>query len=302
MNTNNNTVFDVRALFAAIDRQQTEISYLTFGTKTEAMDWCKRVALDNGFVLSVAKDGNDKQRLKLRCSRSGHPRLKKAKEDGAVTRNTPSKKCDCPCELRFFQQKSGQWKLVYLHGEHNHAQHAAGALASVRMRDLREDPDVAARALAASKRFRSNALIRDDLRDGAKGLAHITAQDVANFKVAHGITKKAVAEDLLAFGRSKGYALKYRVDETGILTGLFMMRLERLAIARQLARHVILTDATYNTNASKYPLVNFVTNDVFGQDSRPLGDNHQMPPLATFFIGFGFIASESTDDFTWLYQ
>ncbi|KAL9691183.1 hypothetical protein QQ045_011602 [Rhodiola kirilowii] len=92
-----------------------------FENREDMLNWAKRVGLENGIVVviknSVKKSGGKMPKCILACERGG-----KYRPETFQIRNTGTKKCECPFELRGIPVPPDgvMWGLRVLCGIHNH--------------------------------------------------------------------------------------------------------------------------------------------------------------------------------------
>ena len=88
--------------------------------------WVKRVGLENGIVVVINKSAYLKRgklpRCILGCERGGKYRPRRGVERLILHRNTGTKKCECPFELRGIPipPDGAKWGLRVSCGLHNH--------------------------------------------------------------------------------------------------------------------------------------------------------------------------------------
>ncbi|CAM8947930.1 unnamed protein product [Rhodiola kirilowii] len=92
-----------------------------FENREDMLNWAKRVGLENGIVVviknSAKKSGGKMPKCILACERGG-----KYRPETSQIRNTGTKKCECPFELRGIPVPPDgvMWGLRVLCGIHNH--------------------------------------------------------------------------------------------------------------------------------------------------------------------------------------
>ncbi|CAM8889805.1 unnamed protein product [Rhodiola kirilowii] len=97
-----------------------------FENREDMLNWAKRVGLENGIVVviknSAKKIGGKMPKCILTCERGGKYKPPFLVEETSQIRNTGTKKCECPFELRGrpIPPEGVMWGLRVICGIHNH--------------------------------------------------------------------------------------------------------------------------------------------------------------------------------------
>ena len=255
--------------------------------ETEAITAIQKHAAVQGYAVAIARSVSRrgrKRQIYLVCDRGLKDR---GDLDLARKRNTQSKKIKCPFSavLRYRAEPIGVWVIDIREEHHNHdalPPSAHPAHRKLSKDDLRE-VEVLAQAGVTHRAIVTK--LRTDHPD-----QWFKSKDVSNAKrtirlaaLGPRTPTQALMQQL---GDSEQFFLTAVVDDaTNRLSSLFFAykKSERILIANSDA---LVIDATYKTNRYGMPCV-----DVIGVTA--LGTN--------FYIGFAFLAGETTEDYEWLF-
>ena len=94
----------------------------------------------HGYAVNRGRSRNDPKtntlkKVVIECSRSGPSRQR-----GTTTKQTSTKKCDCPFKLNgTYYISTGVWTLTVIHGGHNHEGAEASAHFAYRNQQMTQD-------------------------------------------------------------------------------------------------------------------------------------------------------------------
>ncbi|XP_028090244.1 iron-regulated transcriptional activator AFT2-like [Camellia sinensis] len=98
-----------------------------FDNKDKLLTWVRDIGKINGFVIIIRTSdyggGRKRPRIYLDCERSGKYRSHNKLKDGSenLLRQTDTKKCKCPFDLRAYKLKTNdEWTLNVVCGLHDH--------------------------------------------------------------------------------------------------------------------------------------------------------------------------------------
>ncbi|CAM8953562.1 unnamed protein product [Rhodiola kirilowii] len=97
-----------------------------FENREDMLNWAKRIGLENGIVVviknSAKKIGGKMPKCILACERGGKYKPPFLVEETSQIKNTGTKKCECPFELRGrpIPPEGLMWSLRVICGIHDH--------------------------------------------------------------------------------------------------------------------------------------------------------------------------------------
>ncbi|XP_012844895.1 PREDICTED: protein FAR1-RELATED SEQUENCE 5-like [Erythranthe guttata] len=279
----------------ALDYSHEFTTHEEFATRDNLVTWVREVGMRLGMIMSVKSSNPGKNRRRrpyvvLVCERAGVYRGKKVPgqdDQGKGKRQTASKKCECPFELK--GQKMGMddeevgWVLTVECGSHNHSDfenfqgHSyAGRLTSEEMA-LVED---LSNALVKPKAILSSLKLKNPTNASLIKTVYNARQKI-QFKENAGRTQM----QLLMLKLSENNYFEYHIylEETGEVMDLLWTHPTCIKLACSYP-YVLVMDCTYKTNIYGLPFL-----EIVGITSTN----------KTFSVAFAYLRAEKIDNYVW---
>ncbi|CAM8953518.1 unnamed protein product [Rhodiola kirilowii] len=254
-----------------------------FENREDMLNWAKRVGLENGIVVviknSAKKSGGKMPKCILACERGGKYRL-----ETSQIRNTGTKKCECPFELRGIPVPPDgvMWGLRVLCGIHNHptVEFMDGHEYPSRLKPM-EKQLVLDMANSTAPREILSILKQKDSSNSTEVRSIYNVIRANKSAKRGGLTQvQYVLEQLI----KKGYLHDYLTDpDTNEITDILWLHPKSLALAVNFSS-VLIIDATYKTNEYRSPLL-----EVVGITST----------LRTYSLMFAYLSHEKVENLEW---
>ncbi|XP_065871857.1 PKS-NRPS hybrid synthetase cheA-like [Euphorbia lathyris] len=271
-----------------IDYSSRFITDTVFPSSQDAIDWAKKIAIQNGFELVISSHKNGGKQKLLRCSRGERYRgVVKNDEDPAI-RKSKTKACRCKFQIKAYQHADlSGWGIkakAGLTGMHNHTmrmypegsrQMSGLSIASKQIvRDMSSAQAKPCAILAAvkEKHPEDNSVIkhiynyRDKMRRDA-----FEGRDLASQFYHIAVENKYV---------------NYTQADSGVITHVFMAHPESVDMFRTYHWYIGI-DSTYKTNKYKMPFVEIV-------GMTPCNNN--------FKIAYAIVKDETEGSYRWILQ
>ncbi|XP_047335578.1 protein FAR-RED IMPAIRED RESPONSE 1-like [Impatiens glandulifera] len=253
------------------------------------INWAKRAGLENGIVVVIKTSANLKggklPKCHLMCERGGKYKLPRYFVDGqSFKRNTGTKKCECPFELRGvpIPPEGVMWHLRVVCGFHNHqlAESMYGHEYPSRLKPM-ELQFVLDMANSTAPREVLNILKQRD-PSNTTGIKTIYNAIFTNKSAKRaGLNQvQYVLEQLI----KKNYLHDYRTNpDTNEITDIIWVHPKSLLLFVN-CPSVLIIDATYKTNEYRSPLL-----EVVGITST----------MRTYSLMFAYLSNEREEQLTW---
>ncbi|CAM8899320.1 unnamed protein product [Rhodiola kirilowii] len=232
-----------------------------FENREDMLNWAKRVGLENGIVVVIKNSAKKKVvrcRSILACERGGKYKPPFLVEETSQIKNTGTKKCECPFELRNrpIPPEGVMWGLRVICGIHDHkaAEFMDGHEYTSRLKPMEKQLvlDMANRTAPREilsilkQKYSSNST-------GIKSLYNIIGRNKSVKR--GGLTQvQYVLEQLI----KKEYLHDYCTNpDTNEITDNLWVHPKSLALAVNFSS-VLIIDATYKTNEYRSPLLEVV--------------------------------------------
>ncbi|KAJ9540010.1 hypothetical protein OSB04_026516, partial [Centaurea solstitialis] len=250
-----------------------------FRSREDLINWVQNVARSQGFIIVTrrsrsTRSSNKISKIVLGCDRGGVPKNKDAE----------TKKINCPFELvgKYLKWHDG-WTLRVVRDKHNH-EPAMFMEGHSHMMGLSENEIRMVQNL-------TNLNVKP--RDILSTLKDQNPNNVASLRTIYNARRKfriseqegrTPMQNVMHILQTKGYNFEYRLNnDTNGLEELFFMHPTSL-IMWQAFPHVVLMDATYNTNMYNLPFL-----EIVGVTSTN----------KTFSIAFAFMRDEKACNYRW---
>nr|GEX77498.1 hypothetical protein [Tanacetum cinerariifolium] len=127
-------IFNMKKMKSGINKSEFEIDTVSVNSRQDLIDWVKETGLSIGYVI-VIKISKANEHVSFHCDVGGKYTSKKTS-----TRNTGTKKCDCPFGLEGKYLYDDCWTLSVICDIHNHepALHLEGHAYARRLSESRE--------------------------------------------------------------------------------------------------------------------------------------------------------------------
>ena len=253
------------------------------------INWVKTVGLKNGIVVVIKNSANLKggklPKCHLMCERGGKYKPPRYLVDGqSLKRNTGTKKCECPFELRGIPipPDGVMWGLRVVCGFHNHqlAEYIDGHEYPSRLKP-KEKEFVLDMANSTTPREILSILKERD-PSNTTGIKSIYNAIFTNKSAKRGGLNSIqyVLDQLI----KKEYLHKYRTNpDTNEITDIIWVHPKSLELSVNFSS-VLIIDATYKTNEYRIPLL-----EVVGITST----------MRTYSLMFAYLSNEKTEQLTW---
>ena len=251
------------------------------------LDWVRSVGRQNGIVVVIRRSANLKggklPKCILGCERGGKYEPPRYHSEGQpLQRNTGTKKCDCPFELRgvAIPPDGVMWGLLVKCGFHNHetAKYLEGHEYPSRLKPVEKQFVI---EMAGSTKPREILNVLKE-RDSANTTG---IQSIYNTIYRHKEVKRGglnpiqhVLDQLI----SKRYLHAF-MTKTNEITDILWVHPKSLELFINFPT-VLIIDATYKTNEYRIPLL-----EVVGITST----------MQTYSLMFAYLANEKSDRLTW---
>ncbi|CAM8905633.1 unnamed protein product [Rhodiola kirilowii] len=259
-----------------------------FENREDMLNWAKMIGLENGIVVviknSTKKIGGKMPKCILACERGGKYKHSFLVEGTSEIKNTGTKKCECPFELRGrpIPPEGVMWGLKVICGIHNHktAEFMDGHEYPSRLKPM-EKQLVMDMANSTAPREILSILKQKDSSNitGIKSIYNIIGRSKSAKR--GGLNQvQYVLEQLI----KKGYLHDYCTNpDTNEITDILWVHPKSLALAVNFSS-VFIIDATYKTNEYRSPLL-----EVVGITST----------MRTYSLMFAYLSHERVENLTW---
>lgn len=284
IHTNITTQGDTSNLYAP-DNTSKFVTNKVFHSREDLIEWVQQVGRSIGYVIiikrSVKKPSGVMSRVCFMCDRGGVYRSNKIS-----SRNTTTKKINCPFELIGKYEKVHNWwtlRVVCETHNHDHAQHIHMKGHPYAMR-LSENEVQLVEDLS-TQYLKPREILFALKKKNVDNVS--TLKTIYNARQKIRITKNAGRTEMQAvmlFLKKQGYVHESRANETtNELEDLFFAHPKSLELWRAFP-HVVLIDATYKTNRYQVSLV-----EIVGVTSTNM----------TFCIAFVFMHKQKESNYIW---
>ncbi|KAL5142542.1 Protein FAR1-RELATED SEQUENCE 6 [Glycine soja] len=246
-----------------------------FATRNDVLQWARTVAHENGFVAVIMKSDTEtgsrgrSSFVLIGCERSG---TYKCGNKEFVRKDTGSRKCGCPFELRGKPVHGGEGWMVKLICEiHNHelAKSLVGHPYAGRL--TKEEKKIIA-DMTKSKEHNANSCT--------------TIKQIYNARSAYRSSIRGAdteMQHLMKLLERDQYIHWHRLKDEVVVRDLFWCHADAVKLCN--ACHLVFfIDSTYKTNRYRLPLLDFVG---------------VTPTAMTFFAGFAYLEAERVNNIVW---
>lgn len=230
-------------------------------------------------------EGVTRGRIELGCEKSGkYKRNPKCKpKDDPQSRETGTKKSQCPFALKGVHVGDGKWKVTVKCGMHNHSLGATLVGHSYAGRLKPKEFEVVKNMTAGGSAPRNIlATLKENFKDNLS-----TKKQIYNARAKLNMAemqRMTIMQFLLKKLQENDYLLYTRVDEdTNVITDLFWCKKESIDLFVCFPQ-VLLVDCTYKTNKYKLPLFEMI--GVTSIDK-------------SFNVAYAFLSHEREENYVW---
>ena len=248
------------------------------------LEWVRSVGRQNGFLIVITKStnlkGNKLPRCILCCEKQGkYKRAQHLTEGQSFVRNTRSKKCECPFQLRGvpIPPDGVMWGVKVVHGIHNHetASYIDGHEFGSRLNELGKNLVHDLGNSTAPREIRS-ILQQKDPSNTTNVRTIYNAKYSNRVSKRNGLNPTQYALEQLV---QKKYLHNWRTNpDTNEITDIIWVHPESLELYVNFPS-VLVIDATYKTNEYRIPLL-----EVVGITST----------MKTYSLMFSYLSNEKT--------